>query len=542
MAGRAFLRLASLQRRLCRASERDAAAASAAAAAMLGDPSYSSTSRRPTPTPMPTQTPTQTPPSRPFASQAAAAAATPATTPAAPPRQHGSKVSLPADDDVLRELVVVPPDGAAAARAIVGVRAYHCGGRLRVGALAALARAKGLRTLQGADYCLVWLAPRGGGGTGRQAAAAPADGAGAGGGGARDGLSEPAPGPPPLPTTAGGPFLLAAYRHGGVALFGGSRRHDQAALLELPLDPSVVCGAGGADGDPAAPSSSGSSGSRSSVSAGHTATTAAPPARPPGALGLLTEEYALHVDPRAPRFAQRLPDALLLRRLDVGAARVVSSVLAQSVSLDASRRAVDAYLDGFQRAKRRAAEAAAAAAATTTSAAAAAAEAAAAAGAAAAAPFSSPRRRPAAALPAAQPPAAAAGSALASLVRAVLPRGALPGGLDTLLVRATASGALAAADARGLLDICEPAWKRDDFFELWQAVEAEFELERRARALERVISRQDDEARIDLAQRHGRRYHQLERAVIVLLGCSCAIKLVELGMEVAAGVGGRGGG
>lgn len=127
-------------------------------------------------------------------------------------------------------------------------------------------------------------------------------------------------------------------------------------------------------------------------------------------------------------------------------------------------------------------------------------------------------------------------------MRAVLPRGALPGGLDTLLVRATASGALAAADARGLLDICEPAWKRDDYFDLWQQCEGEFELEKRARALERVISRQDDEARLEVAQRHGRRYHQLERAVIILLGFSCAIKLVELGVEVAAGVGGGGGG
>lgn len=113
----------------------------------------------------------------------------------------------------------------------------------------------------------------------------------------------------------------------------------------------------------------------------------------------------------------------------------------------------------------------------------------------------------------------------------MLPHNALPGGLDVLLVRATASGALAAAEARRLLDICEPAWQRDDYHALWRAMESEFELERRILALERVISRQDDEARLDLAQRHGGRYHVLERAVIALLGVSCAIKLAELGIE-----------
>jgi hypothetical protein len=449
------------------------------------------------------------------------------------------------NDEELRELLVRPSTRGEAGGGVVGVRAYHCGGRLQIATLAALSRARGYRCLHqggGAEFCLVWLHD------GREPEPGPAaagdDDAQSRGGrgivgvdnagqGARDDLSAAPRGAAPTSAAAGGPFLLAAYAHGGVALFGGSRRHDEQLLQEWPLHASVVSagasGGGGGVGGGAAGAGAGGGGDPDQQQQQQEEQQQQQHPSPPAATtARISEEYALHLDPRSPRFAQRLPDALLLRRLDVGAARVVSSILAQSVSLDHYRRAVDANLDAFTRAKARAAAAGGGGSAG---------------GGGQQQHKQQQPQRP----------------LWRSLLRAVLPRGALPGRVDDLLARATASGALAAIEARALLDdhragtgraagvsasaaapndrpqqhAPHPAWQRDDYHDLQRALMAEFELERRLAALERVINRQEEEAQFDLGLRHERRYHQLERAVIALLGVSCAIKLVELGVEVA---------
>ncbi|KAF8062945.1 hypothetical protein HT031_003784 [Scenedesmus sp. PABB004] len=469
-------------------------------------------------------------------------------------RGFGAKVALPASD-VLHEVLVsdhaatklrayhigaprtLTAAAAAAAarapppplprwrhRAPARAPARAAGARIHIGQVLALARAAGCRTNSGKDYCMVWLQPhltrsRWAAGAQLRGAGAAAGGGGGGPGPGRAsfsldeavrrvallrqqlGLRGDAPGgagpeqqaqasgqgpgeqaqtsagwearlvdaPPRGGAAAAGsapalpsklldlrpvgrgrgqvPPLLVVYRYGS-AVFAGTPAGAEASLLAEFVPPDVRYKHGG------------------------DSTWAL---RDPLLSGRPAEEHAVVVDPGAPAHAAKGTDQVLLRVLDVGGVRVLTSVLAQSAALKYYEMSVQQALETLSTWRART------------------------------------RRQ-----------------------RQQLPwwRGAwvtqLTGQQEETLFKVIAASSLVINEARSLLDMAEPAWDYAAYHAVWALAAAEFELERRFKALEIKLRQAEAEAKHDVKDRAGRSYARLEQCVVLLLLVSCALAALEV--------------
>eukprot|EP00879_Flechtneria_rotunda_P022455 GHRR01023706.1.p1 GENE.GHRR01023706.1~~GHRR01023706.1.p1 ORF type:complete len:308 (+),score=113.54 GHRR01023706.1:462-1385(+) len=99
---------------------------------------------------------------------------------------------------------------------------------------------------------------------------------------------------------------------------------------------------------------------------------------------------------------------------------------------------------------------------------------------------------------------------------------------EQTLFKIIAASALVINEARQLLEMAEPAWDYHHYHTMWSLTAAEFELERRFKALEMKLRQVEKEAKYDVKDRAGRRYSKLEQSVVWLLVVSCALAALEV--------------
>eukprot|EP00882_Tetradesmus_deserticola_P029604 GHRQ01033174.1.p2 GENE.GHRQ01033174.1~~GHRQ01033174.1.p2 ORF type:complete len:130 (+),score=70.44 GHRQ01033174.1:112-501(+) len=94
-----------------------------------------------------------------------------------------------------------------------------------------------------------------------------------------------------------------------------------------------------------------------------------------------------------------------------------------------------------------------------------------------------------------------------------------------------AASALVISEARGLLEMAEPAWNYAAYHSIWAITAEDCELEARLKALEVKLRQVEKEAKHDVKDRAGRRYHRLEQSVVWLLVVSCMLAALEVGKK-----------
>jgi uncharacterized Rmd1/YagE family protein len=251
--------------------------------------------------------------------------------------------------------------------------------------------------------------------------------------------------------------LFVVYRFGSVIFFGADEAQDDLWIRRIQAhtqDPSpepvsdettlVVVGGGGGGQQAAGGNGSGS----------------APPASPS------PSSSSSSLLPRGAWFALQ-PDRVVLRRLDVGNARVISSVLGQSVALEYYHRRVDRALDALAPVLHEIA--------------------------------ATGRSRSAA-------------SSDGQLLRLI--------GENSLLYTQVVA-------KLGLLDTSDAAWGKDRYHGVWRALRGDYELDRRFDALNRKLGPMLENAKFVLEVREDKKSERSELIIIGLIGMEIVLHVAQ---------------
>jgi len=184
--------------------------------------------------------------------------------------------------------------------------------------------------------------------------------------------------------------------------------------------------------------------------------------------------------PRGAWFALQ-PDRVVLRRLDVGNARVISSVLGQSVALEHYHRRVDRALEALAPTLHEIA--------------------------------ATGRSRSAA-------------SSDRSLLRLI--------GENSLLYTQVVA-------KLGLLDTSDAAWGKDRYHSVWRALRGDYELDRRFDALNRKLGPMLENAKFVLEVREDKKSERSELIIIALIGIEIVLHVAQHFVPAFVGAGGGGG-